>query len=212
MEADPTGFWVKYDQESALAMSVWETRLKLCAATVVCVATTNLALSDEDTLLQGEWVGFASIRGPMDYDTYYPNPEMGQVVPDDPASELRWHVFDLYTLPAHRQRGLAKKLFVGCVDLAVELSTTLRSQNKRRARLRLFVNSRNIWLVQWYKLMGFTVSGKATPIEGYIVNGISESIPEMTDELRIFWESRIGFAMEKVVELDEGTSGVATVN
>jgi ribosomal protein S18 acetylase RimI-like enzyme len=212
MKADPASFWAKHDQELALAFSIWEVRFKICAATLVCVATTDLTLSDEDTLLQKEWVGFASIRGPMDYATYYPNPDMEQPIPEDPSSELRWHIFDLYILPGHRQRGLAKKLLVGSIDAAVGLSTALCIQGKRRARLRLFVDSRNTWLVQWYELMSFAVSGKASPREGYTVNGLSESIPEMTDELRVFWDSRIGFAMERVVELDEAASNVGISN
>jgi GNAT superfamily N-acetyltransferase len=212
MKVDPSSFWAKHDQESALAMSVWENRFKIYAATLICVATTNLTLSDEETLIQGEWVGYASIRGPMDYDTYYANPDMEQPIPEDPSSEARWQIFDLYILPAHRQRGLAKDLFVGCVDTAVKLSTALHVEGKQRARLRLFANPKITWVVQWYEAMGFAASGKASPVEGYTVNGISDSMPEMTDELRLFWEARVVLIMEKIVELNEGAGYVGSID
>jgi hypothetical protein len=90
----------------------------------------------------------------------------------------------------------------------VKLSTALRVEGKQRARLRLFANPKITWVVQWYEAMGFVASGKASPVEGYTVNGISDSMPEMTDELRLFWEARIVLIMEKIVELNEGAGYV----
>jgi ribosomal protein S18 acetylase RimI-like enzyme len=204
MKADPKGFFAKHETETALPASVWEARFKICAAVLICVATSDTSLSDEDTLEQGDWVGYAAIRGPMDYAAYYPNPDMDQPVPEDPSTEARWHVFDLYTLLAHRQRGLARKLLDSCVDISVEFSKELRSQGMQRARLRLFVDGRNPWLVQWYKMLGFMEAGRASPIEGFTANGVSESIPvgaAMTDEVKKFWESRIGLSLDRVIQL-----------
>lgn len=205
LQIDPKSFLAKHDTEAALPTSVWEARFKFCTAIIVCVALSNPVLSDEEALIQGEWAGTASIKGPMDCTSYYPSPDMEQPVPEDPSIEARWHVFDLYTLPTHRQRGLARKLLNGCVDAAVELSTPLCEQGVQQVRIRLFMSPANTWLVGWYKMMGFAEAGKPCLRDGFIANGRGESIPDdeaMTDELREFWGVRFGLAMDRVVELD----------
>lgn len=205
LRVDPKSFFPKHDAEAALPASVWEGRFKFCTAIIACVAIADPTLSDEEALIQGEWVGTASIKGPMDYTSYYPSPDMEQPIPKDPSIEARWYIFDLYTLPTHRQRGLAKELLKGCVDAAVELSAPLYDQGVQKARIKLFVNPANTWVVEWYKMMGFSEAGKASLSDGFKANGWSESIPigeAMTNKLKELWEVRFALAMDMVVELD----------
>jgi GNAT superfamily N-acetyltransferase len=204
IKADPKSFLTQHDTEAAFPLPIWEARFRVCAAALICVAILDPTLSDEETLIQGEWAGFAAVRGPMNYTTYYASPDLEQPIPEDTSIETRWHVFDMYTQPAHRQRGLAKKLLNGCVDAAVEFSLETRSRHTRKARVRIFMDPRNPLLQHFYRTMGFVESGKPCLVDGLTANGMTESIPvggDMTDEVRAHWEDRFGLAMEKLVEL-----------
>lgn len=172
---------------------------------------------DESVLLGAEWVGFAAVRGPMDVQDYYVSPDMGLPVPHRPDEERRWHVFDLYTLSAHRGRGLARSLVGECVDVAVEGTQELASSpllacsdgavrvsevEVKQARIRLFVDPKNAWLVRMYEGLGFRAAGKVTLEEGFRANRLDESIPgdtRLDEELERLWHTRFGLAMEQVV-------------
>lgn len=249
LETDPTAFLSQHATESALPLSVWKKRLCDPEITVLaCIAiyptkpaltsssnnTTSLlddqtAPDDITLLLTSEWVGFAAVRGPMTYDDYYVTPDMGLPVPDYPDEEMRWHVFDLYTLPQHRGRGLARKLVGECVAVAVEGSSTLTPSalneepggalngssalsskldgvelsggEVKQARIRLFMNPKNPWLVTMYESLGFRAVGKVTLEEGFRANRLDESVPENTrenEELERVWHTRFGLAMERI--------------
>lgn len=141
---------------------------------------------------------------------------MGLPIPDHLESEARWHVYDLYTLPGHRGKGLAKKLVRTCVQTAVQYtqglpatasttaSTTASPDAIQQARIRLFMNPANTWLLKMYESLGFAAAGRVTLEEGFRANGLDESIPantRETEEGRKTWHTRFGLAMEQVVRV-----------
>jgi GNAT superfamily N-acetyltransferase len=205
LKADPGSFYQRYDVELLHPLSVWHTRLTSQRTCLVCVATKDLASSPEDALLIGDWAGFASVRGPMSFEEYYASPEMGQPVPKDPEHETRWHVYDLYTAPFHRGRGVAKKLGEGLFGVVAEETRALNGGAPKRARLRLIVHPKSTWLVKGYSDFGFKESGRVSLSEGLVANGMAESVPKdtnSTEELRALWETRYGMAMEKLIDAE----------
>jgi GNAT superfamily N-acetyltransferase len=207
LEADSVSFASQYAIESALPLEVWTNRLSQETTILICVAISNesIPLEDEDALIQGEWVGFAAVRGPMKYSDYYFYPEMGLPIPSNPDAETRWHIYDIYTCPSHRGKGLAKRLIAGCIETAVEYTTAMSENHQLRlARLNLFMNPKNTWLLKMYENVGFEGVGKVTLTEAFRANAMDESLPEdsdSTEELRTMWHSRHGLAMERVVEV-----------
>jgi GNAT superfamily N-acetyltransferase len=204
LKTDP-GEWIyPHSSEAKHSLSVWKTRLARPASVFVCVATPDTNLSTEDALIQGDWVGFVAIRGPMTYDAYYASPGMEQPVSEDPDAETRWHLYDFYVFPAHRGHGIARKLMAACVADAGESSDTTNEGGIKRARIRIFVNAKKAGLMDTYRRWGFRESGIACIREGLTANGMSESVPQdttSTEELRAFFETRVGTAMEKIVDL-----------
>ncbi len=237
LETDPTSFLSQHAIESALPLSVWHKRLSNPETTILaCVATTTTTgnnVDDETTLLEGQWVGFAAVRGPMKYSDYYVTPDMNLPIPENPHVEARWHVYDLYTLPAHRGRGLAKLLVNACIDTAVQYTRLLalsprayeglRTDNGgggdssvstdeklQFARIRLFMDPKNAWLITVYENLGFRGAGRVTLEEGFRANALDESVPDDTrvnEEMERLWHARFGVAMEQVVGIGED-SGV----
>lgn len=206
LHADPTGFITQHATEESHPLPVWSARFAR-STTLVCIPTPDPTLSAQDALLASEWIGFIALRGPMTYSDYYLAPEAGQHVPDGWAAEARWHMFDLYTLVAHRERGVARRLVQACVDTVVEITAAAAREagdgSIKRARIRLFCKP-NAWLVDMYRRLGFEEAGRVTLKEGFQANGMEESIPGdtgSTEELRGKWETRYGQAMEKVVEI-----------
>ncbi|KAF3043744.1 hypothetical protein E8E12_009371 [Didymella heteroderae] len=227
LKTDPTALLAQHAVEEALPLEVWHKRFTHPEITVlVCVATpstttdvsaplgsTNIAsntgIPDHETttlLLEREWVAVAALRGPVTYEDYYVTPDMGLPVPVDPETEARWHVFDLYTAPPHRGKGLARKLVTACIATAVARTQHPdATQPLRKARIRLFMNPANAWLIRVYESMGFKAEGKVTLEEGFRVNCLDESIPagtSETEEGRARWHTRFGLAMERVVQVE----------
>ena len=250
LKTDPTAFLARHDVEEALPMEVWHKRLTNPDITVlVCVATHDSSLTAPSTtsidankkgvdeeeqvraLLEGEWIAVAALRS-MKYEEYYASPGMCLPVPEHPEAEARWHVFDLYTLPSHRGRGIAKQLVKACIATALSYSKGSSSQHRfskdssfqgasqpltpsgpseksksvpvSKARIRLFMNPKNVWLIKVYEGMGFVAAGKVTLTEGFRANCMDESLPvgtEETEEGRAKWHTRFGMAMEQVVDL-----------
>lgn len=207
LHTDPKVFVQRYDYEVQHPLSVWETRLARQISVLVCVEARKddeTTLSDDEILLQKEWLGFGAVRGPIAYDTYYPSLEMQQPIPQDPECETRWHLYDLYTFPKYRGNGIAQSLGEGLFRIVVQGTLAL---GKSIARMRLIVHPKSTWLVDGYTKMGFAKSGVCSLKEGFVANGMGESVPEdtsSTEELRALWETRYGMCMERVVEVGLG--------
>ena len=207
LQTSPPEWIYQHASEAKHPLSVWESRFARQNTILICVATDDLELSTEDALAQGEWVGFAAIRGPLSYKDYYAVPEMEQPIPENPDAETRWHLYDLYTWPAHRRRGIAMKLIAASMATAGEITSTLKSDTEglQRSRVRLFVRATNTALVDWYKRLGFQAAGKATLREGLEANGMAESIPSedtmSLEDIKKRFDTRIGLSMERVVDV-----------
>jgi GNAT superfamily N-acetyltransferase len=209
----PSEWIYQHSAECNHPPSIWESRLANKNNVFVCVATKDATLPVDDLLVHGEWVAFAAVRGPLTYDEFYPDPDMQQPIPADPDVETRWHAYDLYTFPQHRGRGIARKLVAAILATCTAVSTTsdiqgFRAESQKRierARIRLFVNAKNVPLVEMYERMGLEPAGSVSLKEGLIANGMGESIPEKeimgAEEWEKRFETRIGTAMVKVVDL-----------
>jgi ribosomal protein S18 acetylase RimI-like enzyme len=205
IKADPAKSFVQYEVEIQHPLSVWQARLSGSITCLVCVANASAdpTLTAEDVLLGGEWVGFAFVRGYISIEEYYAYPEMGQPMPEHPELESRWHIYDLYTLPAHRGHSVGSKLMEASIAVVGSILQADGLVN-RRARVRLMANSKVAWLVRWYRDFGFKDSGRATLRQGFVANSMRDSIPKdttSTEELRAKWETPIGLAMERVIEV-----------
>jgi GNAT superfamily N-acetyltransferase len=215
LETDPTSWLSNHAAESSLPISVWERRLTSPDVTIlVCIANSSNedGRDPETNLIHSEWAGFAALRGPIKYEDYYVTPDMGLPIPASPKEELRWHLYDLYTLPKHRGQGVARRLIEECVATAVRhtegseptLAPSTHTPEVKHAGIRLFMNPKNAWLITVYESMGFVKAGKVTLTEGFMANSMDESIPANTRETKEMidlWHTRFGLAMEQVVKI-----------
>jgi GNAT superfamily N-acetyltransferase len=206
IKADPASSFVQYEVEYQHPASVWYARLSGQITCLICVLDADPALSSEDALLSAEWVGFAFIKR-ASVEEYYAFPEMGQKVPERPEMETRWHLYDLYTMPAHRGRGVGSKLVEGSLAMAEEalrLDGTMNGTAHKTGRMRLMANSKVAWLVLWYRNFGFNDNGMATLVQGFTANSMVDSLPadtNSTEQLRARWETPIGLVMERLVQV-----------
>jgi GNAT superfamily N-acetyltransferase len=206
IKADQANSFVLYEVECQLPLSVWRARISGDIICLVCVSNADPALYLEDALLSSDWAGFASAKC-MSVEEYYMFPEMGQTVPQRPEIEFRWHLFDLYTMPAYRGRSVGSKLAEGLlavVEETLRLDGTTNGTAHKTGRMRLIVNPKVVWLVQWYRNLGFKDNGMATLVQGFTANNMRDSIPadtNSTEQLRARWETPIGLVMDRLVEI-----------
>ncbi|KAF2259868.1 hypothetical protein CC78DRAFT_45258 [Lojkania enalia] len=203
LEAEPNGFAVKHAKEILHPLAIWQQRLAAPSTVLICVATTDAISdeSDENQLLSGDWVGMATIRGPLPYTTFH-LPESGQPIPDDPELETRWHLCNVYTSQAHRGKGIGRRLIDTGILFAQEQTRTLEGKKRLNARVRLFCNPEKAWIMNMYKGMGFEEAGKCTLREAFFANGDGQLVPadtSSTEKARQTWERRYGLAMERII-------------
>ncbi|KAF2111139.1 hypothetical protein BDV96DRAFT_500017 [Lophiotrema nucula] len=203
--AEPNGFAVKYAEESLHPFTIWQERFLAPSNILICVASPEFepSTNDEEALIAGTWVGMATIRGPLPYSTFH-LPESGQPVPDDPSLETRWHFNNLYTLQAHRGKGLARKLIDASLVVAQNQTRTLQGEHGMKARVRLFFNPEKEHLRKLYESLGFVRAGSITLKEAFGANGDGDLVPEDTtsaQELRERWERRYGVSMERLLDV-----------
>lgn len=197
--ADPASFSASHADELLLPLQTWHERLSPPSAILVCVDTpSNADLNDEEALLAGEWIGMATLRGPL-LSATYALPEYTPTKPSDPSCETRWHLSNLWVSSAHRGRGIAKNIVNSCVEHAVGET---RALGKEAARIRLIIKDEGSFLKRMYAGMGFEAAGRASLREAYGASGDGAGVPEDTDsteELRRVWETRYGVVMERIV-------------
>jgi ribosomal protein S18 acetylase RimI-like enzyme len=206
LTTSPTSFAVTLADESLHPPSTWQARLTPPSIILVCVATTPTedALSEEDLLLEREWIGFATIRGPLSWENLFFLPESGQPVPADVDAETMWHLCNVYTSPAHRRRGISTRLISAATEIARAHTKELQGAKQMRARIRLFCSPKNEVVVSLYAGLGFVEAGRITLEEAFVANGDEGVLPrdrESTEMLRERWKGRGGLAMERVVDV-----------
>ncbi len=208
LEQSPTEWIYKHSDEAHHPLSVWEDRLKRNNIVHACIATSggDASVSNEEALLHGEWAGFGVLRGPFSVKDYYASPEMQMPVPEHPEDETRWHFYDLYTFPAHRRQGVARKLIFASLDVAKERTRLIGEKNKRIARVRLIANPNNPMLLKIYNGLGFARCGMIELQEALVANGMAESIPARDaygEEAYVKkYASRYGLIMDRVLDVE----------
>ncbi|KAF2748685.1 hypothetical protein M011DRAFT_476082 [Sporormia fimetaria CBS 119925] len=201
--AAPSSFAMRHADEVLLPLEYWQGRLALPSTMMVCVETPSSSVtftSDKEALLLGRWIGMVTLRGPVPYSEYH-IPESGQPVPQDPDTEARWYICNLYTAEAFRGRGIGKVLLNACVELSKQRTKALQVTNVSRVRIRLFCGA---FMTALYKKMGFDEAGRVTLRDGFRANGDATLIPKdttSTEELLKLWETRYGVAMERIIEV-----------
>jgi GNAT superfamily N-acetyltransferase len=203
----PEAFSAEFDSESQLPHSTWLSRITESSTTIlVCVATNTYTdeyaptLGDEQikTLLEGEWTGTFTLIGPVSR-AHYIWPESGQPEPGPEGSETRWQLTSLFTLPAYRGLGIAKRLTEAAVEFGKNASNEMSRATGRvvRTRVRLIVHPKNTGVVKMYEKFGFKDSARMTVAEACFANGAGDMVPINADPEK--WHSRFGVAMEILV-------------
>jgi ribosomal protein S18 acetylase RimI-like enzyme len=207
LKVAPEAFSAELHVESELPRSTWLARITEPRATIlICVATpkSKACRTSEDTngqlklLFDGEWVGMFTMIGPVSRDEYI-WPDSGQPEPGPEDAETRWQLTSLFTLPAYRGCGIAKRLTEAAVGFGKLASAeTERVTGKEvRTRIRLVVHPKNTGVVKMYEKFGFVDSARMTVAEACVANGAGDVVPKNADPEK--WHSRFAVAMEVLV-------------
>ncbi|OKL61905.1 hypothetical protein UA08_02623 [Talaromyces atroroseus] len=180
----PGSFSSTYQLESTLTDSEWTTRLAASGSeTFICAATplednnnnNNNDTSHSPALEESSiWVGQLTLRGPLSQEDFILPDESGQKNPPEHGGKELWQMLSLFTLPAHRGRGLGKKL---CQEALDYLSFSYRG-DPREFWVRLMVKPENHATVRLYRNLGFEVCGRCTLAEALIANGDKDLLPD----------------------------------
>ncbi|KAK3045265.1 hypothetical protein LTS18_014159 [Coniosporium uncinatum] len=203
LQTSPNSFAAAYADEVTLPLLAWTRRLEqtgkeifICKATPMNRSpTANDNDGDLDLLLLGEWIGMFTLCGPTPLSGFY-LPLSGHT-PGPEASETRWHMTALYTSPAHRGRGLAKKLIDASMRFARDYSGSLGPEV--RTRLRLVVHPNNVVVKGLYGGLGFEDAGRCTLLEAYVASGEGKLVPVEGERDPGKWDDRIGVCMECLI-------------
>ena len=172
----------------------------------------NAAASEDFGDLEGDWVGIATLLGPISKESYELPPESGGPEIGSDGEETRWHMTGLYTSPEHRRKGLAKMIIKSAMAYAKNhtlslSSSSLSSSDKPKnikVRLRMMIRPDNIVAISLYAALGFVDAGRSTGAEAFKANG-NEAMMErslknsgMSPEMMMV---RIGLVMERLESL-----------
>jgi GNAT superfamily N-acetyltransferase len=208
LKVAPEAFPAQFDSESRLPHLTWLSRITEPSTTIlICVATEKDKDEEEPSmsgdrqlkvLLDGEWRGTFTMIGPVSRDDYI-FPESNQPKPGPEGSETRWQLTTLFTLPAYRGHGIAKRLIEGAIAFGKLASDEMgrASGSDVRTRIRLVVHPDNTVVVKMYEKFGFVDSARMTVAEACIANGAADAVPRDADPAK--WHSRFGVAMEILV-------------
>ena len=215
----PHAFGSSHAIESAFTTAEWEKRVwRMGFTALVCVAepvcdgdgyeqrTTSDGLGD----LEGEWVGTATLLGPISKASYELPPEAGGPEIGSDEQETRWHMTGLYIAPDHRGSGLAK-MIIGFAaafakDHTLSLYRSLPSAGRpKNIRLRLMTRPDNDVMISLCSALGFVNAGRANIVEIFKANGEEALMHLRIAELQISQEMmtmRLGVVMERLDSLD----------
>ncbi|KAH3945494.1 hypothetical protein HBI56_074680 [Parastagonospora nodorum] len=207
LEVAPEAFPAELDSESRLPQSTWLSRIAEPSTTILICVTTEKDGDEEPSmsgdkqlriLLDGEWIGMFTMIGPVSRDDYI-WPESGQPEPGLEGSETRWQLTSLFTLPAYRGHGIAKRLIEAAIRFGKVVSDEMGRASERdvQTRIRLVVHPDNTGVVKMYEKFGFVDSARMTVAEACIANGAADVVPRYADPKK--WHSRFGVAMEILV-------------
>ena len=180
----PSAFSSTYAIESAWPLEFWVQRLARPGAEYFVV----IAHSPEG---EDEWVGQATLIGPLSEAVYALPPEAKQPIVGDETEETRWQMTAVYLSDQHRGKGLAKLLCQAAFDFAAKFDEA------KTVRLRIMIHPDNLVVKKLYSGMGFFDAGGVTLAEAYKSNGDAFLIPE--DGGGKHFNTRVGLIMVKVM-------------
>lgn len=167
LKESPTSFSSTFETESAFSIEQWISRITTPGKeTFICATTPHI------TAEECEWVAQVTLLGPVKATAFTLPDDSGQpnVAADD--VEEKWQMLSLYTLPAHRGKGVGKGL---CLEAFRYLTSLNRPPNK--VRVRIMVKPQNTVTLKMYKGLGFFDAGLCTLEEALRANGDAEFVP-----------------------------------
>ncbi|KZP21902.1 hypothetical protein FIBSPDRAFT_787712 [Athelia psychrophila] len=205
----PSSFASSHAIESILTQEQWEQRVWRKGVTVfVCIArpvVTETAEVPEFGDFDGEWVGAATVFGPVPKADYQLVPEAGSPEAGADEEETKWQMTALFTSPEHRGKGLGKSLIKGAKDYA-GIQTHRLLPTAKTFRLRIMAHPKNVMVVALYSQLGFMDVGRATGREAFVTNGDATLITakmEGSEDVRNLLAQRTAIAMEYLETLKD---------
>jgi GNAT superfamily N-acetyltransferase len=187
-------FSSKFEIESAFTALDWIERLQRpFVHYFIAVGYAPDAKPEQQTIDVGDWIGCATLIGPITKEAYE-LPESGGPEIGGDHVETKWHMTAVYNTPLHRGKGIAKMLINDALKFAAD-----ESGKERKSRMRIMVHPRNIVVKKLYEGFGFVDAGKCTLAEAYICNGDANMLPldGGTSEPEKY-HTRHGIIMERV--------------
>ena len=197
----PGAFASNYGIESKFTPEEWQNRIWRKGVTVfVCVARPagiEYMAYSELGQFDGEWVGAATVFGPIPRDRYQLAPESGSPETGADGEETKWQTTALFTSPEHRGQGLAKSLIDSAKVYA--RAQTLSDPKINRIRIRMMADPKNNGVARLYGSLGFIDVARATGREAFLTNGDEALIAAKMggpEEGRKMMLERFGLVME----------------
>jgi GNAT superfamily N-acetyltransferase len=188
-----------FEVESAFTASDWIARLQRCSVHyLIAVAYATDTRSEQQTIDTGDWIGSATLIGPITKEAYELPESGGPEVGGDDV-ETRWQMTAVFNNPLHRGKGIAKMLINGALEFAAK-----ESGKDRESRTRIMIHPRNIVVKRLYEGLGFVDAGRCTLAEAYRSNGDANMLPSdggQSDPEKYL--VRLGTIMEKVNPPDQ---------
>jgi GNAT superfamily N-acetyltransferase len=182
-----------FEIESVLTASDWIARVQRPSVSyLIAVAYASDTSSDLQTIDRGDWIGSATLIGPITKEAYELRESGGPEIGGDDV-ETRWQITAVFNAPQHRGKGIAKMLINGALEFAAKES------KGRKYRTRIMIHPRNVVVKKLYEGLGFVDAGKCTLAEAYISNGDANMLPldgGTSDPEKYL--NRLGTVMEKV--------------
>jgi GNAT superfamily N-acetyltransferase len=182
-----------FEIESVLTASDWIARVQRPSVSyLIAVAYASDTSSDLQTIDRGDWIGSATLIGPIAKEAYELRESGGPEIGGDDV-ETRWQITAVFNAPQHRGKGIAKMLINGALEFAAKES------KGRKYRTRIMIHPRNVVVKKLYEGLGFVDAGKCTLAEAYISNGDANMLPldgGTSDPEKYL--NRLGTVMEKV--------------
>lgn len=189
-----TSFSSTFERESVFTASQWIARLQRPGFhNFIAVAYAAGTLPEFQTIDAGDWVGSATLIGPVPRASFELF-ESGGPSPGDDEVESKWQMTAVYNSPEHRGKGVAKMLIQGAMDFA------FNEGEGRGSRMRIMIHPKNVLVKTLYGNLGFEEAGKMTLVEACVANGDAEMVPSDGGKGdRVKYHSRLGIVMERVV-------------
>lgn len=193
LQLSPDSFAVKYLDEVYLPLETWIDRLKQPGRETFVSFVTNSGTESNGTIpLDAELVAQTTVLGPLDQKTFALAPEAGEPRMQSDEQEERWHMTALYTLPAHRGKGVAKEL---CQEVFRYL--TVHRPQPPQVRVRIMIGPTNTIVFNLYSRLGFVHGGRTNLAEALRANGDAHSIPQDAGKQS---STRQGYVMFRILD------------